>query len=104
MWASNLPLRSVDTPVAYKPLDATAREPPRSTVGVNGKHIERSPVIPILAIEPGARNKGQQSLSSGSLAGYHTPMNDVEPVCMLLFDVKLEFYAPWFSSSDSQLP
>jgi len=27
----NSPFRSVETPVAYKPLDATAREPPRST-------------------------------------------------------------------------
>lgn len=28
----HLPLRSVDTPVAKRPFDATAREPPRSTV------------------------------------------------------------------------
>lgn len=27
-----LPLRSVDTPLANRPLDATAREPPRSTI------------------------------------------------------------------------
>jgi len=26
-----IPLKSVDTPVAYRPFDATAREPPRST-------------------------------------------------------------------------
>lgn len=26
-----IPLKSVDTPVAKRPLDATAREPPRST-------------------------------------------------------------------------
>jgi hypothetical protein len=30
-----LPLRSVETPVAYKPLDATANEPPKSTTDPN---------------------------------------------------------------------
>jgi len=32
MQRNYLPLRSVDTPVAKRPFEATAREPPRSTV------------------------------------------------------------------------
>ena len=31
-WGVPLPFRSVDTPVANKPREATAREPPRSTM------------------------------------------------------------------------
>lgn len=30
----HLPFKSVDTPVAYNPRDATAKEPPRSTLAV----------------------------------------------------------------------
>ena len=45
----NLPFRSVDTPVANKPRDATANEPPRSTRACFSRvsriecHTERSP-------------------------------------------------------------
>jgi len=31
----NVPLRSVETPVAYNPLEATANDPPRSTMPVS---------------------------------------------------------------------
>lgn len=56
-WGCTIPLRSVDTPVAYNPLDATAREPPRSTL----KRDEMSALdvghqnawyLPMLAIVP----------------------------------------------------
>ena len=32
---NSLPFKSVDTPVAKRPLEATASEPPRSTVSVS---------------------------------------------------------------------
>jgi hypothetical protein len=34
------PFKSVDTPVAKSPFEATASEPPRSTRHKNGEHIE----------------------------------------------------------------
>jgi hypothetical protein len=40
---NSLPFKSVDTPVANKPLEATASEPPRSTVMISdGKEIQLS--------------------------------------------------------------
>lgn len=48
IWLANvndfealMPFRSVDTPVAKSPLDATARDPPRSTVSLQWLDLTR---------------------------------------------------------------
>ena len=54
-----IPLRSVETPVAKRPFEATARDPPRSTIKkhdselvVGERVVKETQNVPMLAIVP----------------------------------------------------
>lgn len=84
---SDSPLRSVETPVAKRPMEATAREPPRSTM---------------LAMVPPCRMFNRfLSLLVG--LGYNLGCLGCLPYRVVFLNIELEIYLSFYSVGDAEL-
>lgn len=115
-----LPLRSVDTPVANRPREATAKEPPRSTKHdcqpqrASARHVSRVSSVPMLAIVPPWRMFKRfyiecQWWRVESRQGIESQMQMVASrylrytYCMLLLNIQFKVDSSRPSCSDTEL-
>ncbi|KAL8912744.1 MAG: hypothetical protein Q9171_002283 [Xanthocarpia ochracea] len=103
------PFKSVDTPVANKPLEATAKDPPRST-GRRGVRLyiscnlsEVTMDVPILAIVPPWMIPRRFYKKSGYISRLCGKDEEMVAYCVLFLDIEFEIDDAGPGGCDSEL-